>query len=58
MIIFNKKTRETAKGKEFSIRQFGADFWETAVEFEKQVALGNVFFKANKPVFTNDISKY
>lgn len=54
MIIFLKETN----GNEYKVRLHGRDTWLDKNEFIHQVKHGNVFFKANKPVYENDLARF
>ena len=54
MIIFLKETNRN----EYKVRLHGRDTWLDKDEFIHQVKHGNVFFKANKPVYENDLARF
>lgn len=56
-LIFQNSTKVENNTKQFLIRTLGADFWISQDEFEKAVLDGNVFYKANKPVYPADLAK-
>lgn len=58
LMIFTKETRTTETGKEYKVRVLGTHFWEKEDEFKHRVGLGQVFYKANKPVYENDLVKF
>lgn len=50
-MIFTRNKREVATGTEYEVRTLGHEFWLPETEFKQEVANGNVFYKANKPVY-------
>lgn len=57
-MIFKKATRVENGVKEYKVRMFGMETWLDEKEFKFQVANGNVFYKANKPMVTKDLVRF
>lgn len=57
-MIFKKATREVNGVKEYKVRMFGDEMWLEEKEFKFQVANGNVFYKANKPMVSKDLVRF
>lgn len=54
-MIYKGKNKTIGGEKQYEVRMFGFEFWVKENEFNKAVRLGQVFYKANKPVNIKEI---
>lgn len=49
-MIFTKNEKTENSKRFFEVRKLGANFWIDEDEFRDELAKGQLYFKANKPV--------
>ena len=49
-MIYKGKNKTVRGKKQYEVRMLGFEFWIKEDEFNRAVRLGQVFYKANKPV--------